>query len=70
MGAAAQGCGPVCAAFLFYGFLPGKQRWDWIREQATEAESGTLSLAMCVVKPGELWYIIARADSPAQVDAT
>jgi predicted nucleic acid-binding protein len=40
-----------------------------VRSLLLETESGTLNLAMCVVNLGELRYIIARTDSPAQTTA-
>lgn len=59
----------VLDTYALIAFLEDEPGADFVRSLLLENESGALNLAMCVVNLGELWYIVARADSPAQADA-
>jgi len=59
----------VLDTYALIAFFEDEPGADFVRSLLLEAESGCLNLAMCVVNLGELWYIIARIDSPAQADA-
>jgi predicted nucleic acid-binding protein len=59
----------VLDTYALIAFFEDEPGADFVRSLLLEAESGSLNLAMCVVNLGELWYIIARTDSPAQADA-
>ena len=59
----------VLDTYALIAFFEDEPGADFVRSLLLEAESGSLKLAMCAVNLGELWYIIARADSPAQADA-
>jgi ribonuclease VapC len=59
----------VLDTYALIAFLEDEPGADFVRSLLLETESGALNLVMCVVNLGELWYIVARADSPAQADA-
>ena len=54
------------ALIAFFEDEPGA---DFVRGLLLEAGSGSLNLAMSVVNLGELWYMVARADSQEEADA-
>ena len=49
----------------FFGDEPGA---DIVRDLILKAEENKVSLLMCVVNLGEVWYSIARTNSPEVAD--
>jgi len=53
------------ALMAFFGDEPGA---DIVRDLILKAEENKVSLAMCVVNLGEIWYSIARTNTPEVAD--
>jgi predicted nucleic acid-binding protein len=58
----------VLDAYAILAFLGDEPSADQVRNLLLRAEEGKIELAMTIVNLGEVWYAIARADSPATAD--
>jgi len=58
----------VLDAHPVVAFLEDEAGADQVRGLLLRAEAGKVRLAMTVVNLGEVWYAIARADSPESAD--
>jgi len=58
----------VLDAYALIAFLEDEPGADEVRNLLLRAEEGNVKLAMTVVNLGEVWYAIARADSPELAD--
>lgn len=58
----------VLDAYALLAFLEDEPGADQVRALLLKAEERSVKLAMTTVNLGEVWYAIARADSPALAD--
>jgi ribonuclease VapC len=58
----------VLDSYALVAFLEDEPGADQVRHLLLRAEEGSIRLAITVVNLGEVWYAIARADSPALAD--
>jgi predicted nucleic acid-binding protein len=58
----------ILDAYALLAFLEDEPGADQVRNLLLRAEEGDVKLAMTVVNLGEVWYAIARADTPALAD--
>jgi len=60
--------GKVLDAYALMAFFEDEQGADLVRGLISKAEEGGSDLWMSVVNLGEVWYSIARTNSPATAD--
>lgn len=58
----------VLDSYALIAFLEDEPGADLVRSLLLKAEEGSLSLLMSVVNLGEVWYSIARTNSPETAD--
>jgi len=58
----------ILDSYALIAFLEDEPGADFVRGLLLDAEDGILKLMMTVVNLGEVWYSIARADSPKVAD--
>lgn len=58
----------ILDAYALLAFLEDEPGADQVRTLLLRAEEGNVKLAMTTVNLGEVWYAIARVDSPALAD--
>ena len=58
----------VLDAYALMAFFEGEPGADLVRNLILKAEEGKINLAMSVVNLGEVWYSIARTNSPGVAD--
>jgi predicted nucleic acid-binding protein len=58
----------VLDAYALMAFLEGEPGADLVRDLILKAEGGADKLLMTVVNLGEVWYAIARTNSPETAD--
>ena len=60
--------GKVLDSYALMAFFEDEQGADLVRGLISKAEEGGSALLMSVVNLGEVWYSIARTNSPATAD--
>ncbi|MDZ4158326.1 MAG: type II toxin-antitoxin system VapC family toxin [Anaerolineaceae bacterium] len=58
----------VLDAYALMAYFEDEPGADLVRSLLLRAEEGGIKLAMSVVNLGEVWYAIARAESPEKAD--
>ena len=59
----------ILDSYALLAFLEDEPGANYVRRLLLEAESRKISLAMCVVNLGEVWYSVARTLSSKRADA-